>query len=235
MIITLKIDNETFNVLQCRYVFNRKIDSKGHPLGGMKGGDIFVTMESTQNNMLFEEFVRKDGQRPVSGSIDFFDTREGKYIRTIEFEEAYIYALGEHMARYSHLPMTQTVAISPLRLDINNTVRIDRRFPQTYAFWWDEYKPEEMPAAVEEIKERYTIKDAYWMNKYGEPVRCLTVDFPVTLTVVLGEFTAGGRVNLAFEDKTDGELKYFEYSGNVEDDGVIVIDNFKMEPKTKRD
>lgn len=36
MIVTLEIDNETFNVLQCRYIFHRKVDSKGRPRGGMK-------------------------------------------------------------------------------------------------------------------------------------------------------------------------------------------------------
>jgi hypothetical protein len=149
-IATLRISDQSYDLMHFRYRFHRKTDWHGLPLGGMRGGDIVVTMESTKSTELLERFLNADPENPtdhpprvVKGSIEVCDPEDGKVIRRLVFEEAFIYAVGESLNTCSPLPMMQTVAISPLRLDINRNVRMDRRFPQTYAFWWDRYKEPE--------------------------------------------------------------------------------------------
>lgn len=69
-------------------------------------------------------------------------------VRRIEFEEAYIYQYTEEMQRAGPSNMTTNIAISPMRLDINNkTLRLDRR--EKYApFGWQEYEEEEVKYIV---------------------------------------------------------------------------------------
>lgn len=149
----------------------------------------------------------------------------------IEFDEAYIYGLNEQMARYSHLPMMQAIAISPLRLDINGTVRMDRRFPQTNAFWWEEYKPEAQAIPVKAWDGSYTITDAYWFDEEGKQNRNFDVDAPVKLYVIFGKYSVGETVKVILEDEETGKFKKYEYSGEVNGDGILTIEDFKLEPK----
>jgi len=151
--VILTIGDQSFNVLQCKYGFRRKTNSRGYPL-----------------------------------------------------------------------------AVAPLRLDINRTIRIDRRWPQTYGFWWEEYKQEEQSVHIAESKSGFTVVDAYWKDKNGREIRDLSVDFPVILYVVLGEFTAGSTVNLTFEDgEGENGIKRADYSAVADSNGIVVIEDFKLE------
>ena len=48
--VTLTVEDQSFNVLQCKYGFRRKTNSKGYPLGGVLGGEIFITFEDEGEN-----------------------------------------------------------------------------------------------------------------------------------------------------------------------------------------
>ena len=150
----LTIAGYTFDVLRCRYSFRRTVDAKGWPRTGMYGGEILVELESSDDTLLLEYFLTKE-PKPIQGSLEVWDDTEQTPIRTLEWSKAYIYAIGEAMQRHAALPMTLTLAITPLRLDINRTLRIDRRWPQTYGFRWEEYEPEEepLPAAGAQAEE----------------------------------------------------------------------------------
>jgi len=110
----------------------------------MTGGEILVSLESTPKTILLEEILTNN-QRPlsISGSLEFWDVNKLSRIRTLEWTEAYIYSVEETMQSGSSMPMMITIGITPLRLDINHHIRIDRRFSTTYGFWWEKYEPEE--------------------------------------------------------------------------------------------
>lgn len=108
----------------------------------MQGGEIIVTMESTKDTQLFERMVSKK-MLLVDGSLEVWDAEQYTRSRTLKWEQAYIYSYAESMNARSAEPMTFTIGISPLRLDFSPSIRIDRRVPQTYGFWWEEFKPEE--------------------------------------------------------------------------------------------
>jgi hypothetical protein len=137
--------------------------------------------------------------------------------------------VGEAMAKYSWEPMTMRLAISPLRLDVGRIVRIDRRWPQTYGFWWEKYQPKEVKSELyEKTEECYTIKDTYWIDEDGNQVRDLSVDSPVMLYVVLEKYTPGNTINLTFEAEGEEGVKKNEYQGKVNSKGIVVIENFKL-------
>jgi len=88
--VTLTVEDQSFDVLQCKYGFRRKTNSKGYPLGGLLGGEIFITLESTAETLLLERLLT---ERPalVSGSLEFWDEQASSRIRTLEWPESYVY------------------------------------------------------------------------------------------------------------------------------------------------
>lgn len=83
-------------------------------------------------------------------------------VRKLRWEDAYIYALEEDMEN-SSIPMTTTLSITPLRLDINNFISIDRHWPYSNSGFWKPYIPEErkatsqLPATEEELQAECTV------------------------------------------------------------------------------
>ncbi len=140
--VTLKIHNEEYNILRLTYGFHRRTDTKGRPSTGMLGGHIFLQLESAPHTHLLEQMLIKT-LPPVAGSLEIVEGEDEICVRKIAFQDAYLYQHQEELWTDSSLPMLTTLAITPLRLDINHTVRLDRRWPQTYGFWWDVYKPQE--------------------------------------------------------------------------------------------
>ncbi|CCZ07008.1 type VI secretion system tube protein TssD [uncultured Culturomica sp.] len=138
----LRINDSEFDIIQLNYGFYRKTDSKGRPVSGVRGGDIHVLIESDGNNYILRQMLPEEVP-PVRGCIEVMTGQDKQRTRLIEFDQAYICSQSETMFAGSSYPMLMTIAITPVRLDIDRKIRLDRRWPETYGFWWQEYKPEE--------------------------------------------------------------------------------------------
>jgi hypothetical protein len=243
-IATLRISDQSYDLMHFRYRFHRKTDWHGMPMGGMRGGDIVVTMESTKSTELLESLLNTDPEYPashppraISGSVEVCDPEDGKVIRRLVFDEAFLYAIGENLNTYSPLPMMQTVAISPLRLDINRNVRMDRRFPQTYAFWWDRYKEDErMVATYEKTEAQLQILRIYWIDEQDEQRELseLFVGQSVTMCVEVEAAGAGKTIDLTIKAPTGTTIKGGGTYSDIRVDGksTAYIDNFQLEPQS---
>lgn len=150
--ITLEINGYRRDILRYNYRFSRNTDLKGRPTTGVLGGSIYVEMESDGDNSILDMMlVDMNKPRPcfffraepavVSGRIRH--TKDEMMLRELVFDEAYISCYGETMNATGSSPMITHFLISPTRLDINRTIRLDRRIKTTYGFWWEEYKEEE--------------------------------------------------------------------------------------------
>lgn len=151
--ITIEINGYKRNILRYEYGFNRDIDLKGRPISGLLGGKIYVEMESDDSSDILEMLLI-DMNRPcssfffhpepitVSGRI--YHTHNDMMFRELAFEEAYLSSYGETMNAEGCVPMITRFMISPTRLDINRTIRLDKRIKTTYGVWWKEYKEEEV-------------------------------------------------------------------------------------------
>lgn len=150
--IILEINGYKCNLLKYKYCFSRNIDREGRPVTGVLGGNIYIEMESNGSNCILDMMlVDTDRQRPA-----FFSHAEpfpvwGKILHSIDdmmfrelsFDEAYLYCYDEIMNATESSPMLTRFLISPTRLDINRTIRLDRRINTTDGFWWEECKEEE--------------------------------------------------------------------------------------------
>ena len=152
----LEIDEYQYELLSFTYSFEKKTDIKGRPVSSMRGGTLYFKVESTAESNLLHILLRKK-QNYLIGSVRMFK-ESGETIRNIQFE-AYLFFVKESMQVYTYLPMITTFALSPQRLDINDSVRLDRRLPQTYGFGWHTYNsPEAVVARVEEQAEIKPLK-----------------------------------------------------------------------------
>lgn len=143
MIITcgkLKLDSLEYDILYFRYHFKRDVDLKGRPVSNYYGGEMLLRIESTDEAKILQQMIYKD-MPPSKGSVEFYGT-DDVCVRHIEFEKAYIYFVGEEMHSLSSLPMLMTIGISPMRLDINRMLRLDRRWPEA-PHGWQKYECKE--------------------------------------------------------------------------------------------
>lgn len=192
----------------------------------MLSGEILLMLESTESTLLLERMFTKE---PVSvpGKLEFVDEENYMTIRTIEWQEGYIYAAGETLWGNSGQPMTQTISITPLRMDINCTLKIDRRFPQTYGFWWDQYKeeikPGNIPVPDEVAKE---IVKVIWKDARGErEIDQIPADGIVTLYGETRGFAEGEDIEFKMELPWGDTL---EVETQVGRNGVVEVQNFKI-------
>lgn len=150
--ITLEINGYRRDILRYNYRFSRNTDLKGRPTTGVLDGSIYIEMESNGDSSILDmmlvdmnkprpSFFFRAEPVPVSGRIRH--TKDDMMLRELVFDEAYISCYGETMNATGSSPMITHFLISPTRLDINRTIRLDRRIKTTYGFWWEEYKEEE--------------------------------------------------------------------------------------------
>lgn len=159
----LKINEKEFDILHLQYSFHRNIDAKGRPATGLQGGDIYIQIESSEDNYLLGQMLL-DNAPPVQGSIEILTGEDGQSLRFIEFEKAYIYSQYEGMAESPWLPMLTTIGISPLRLDIDRKIHLDRRWPETNGFQWEEHKPQKAKYVKADSVPNIEITNIYWTD-----------------------------------------------------------------------
>lgn len=176
MILTkaiLKVNNQKHSIIRFKQNFQRDVDEKGRPTSHVYGGEILVQVESTEDVELFRLIVSKE-MLTANGSIEVFEGDDEVCVKRIEFEKAYIYQYTEEMQRAGPSNMTTNIAISPMRLDINNkTLRLDRRWPQA-PFGWQHYEEEvvkkiRIENMSQEVENSYD-EQVQVFNNWGMPI-----------------------------------------------------------------
>lgn len=213
---TLTINSKQYDILYLCYKFQRDIDAKGRPWGVYYGGSILVQVESTNDISSFQQMIDKK-TTPVAGSIEVF-SGDGTCMRRIDFEKAYVVSLSEEMYGKSSSPMITTIGISPMRLDFNNTLRLDRRWPGA-PHGWQKYEPKkEKWAAASHTEEETEV-----------------AEIEVVTTLTKNEFSSragmelGKSYKLRVKSYTDGAPRNpdsirweYSYQTNKEDGEVVV-------------
>lgn len=239
--ILLEINGHKYNASGFSYDFYQVPDFKGKSVTGIKGGDIHVVLDSSYDNTILETMLSNKTRKvscvpweeyepcPVSGRIQFVQD-DVHVFRELAFEEAYITRYKEKMDANGY-PMSILLTISTLRLDINKFVRMDRRSETTYGFGWVKFKEKELPKIIVKPEDDLSTKitDAYWIDENNTMQKDSFPDFPFTLYVKVDTTIVGKQIDLNFKFEDPGAYKCAKYSGIINGDGIIVIENFKFE------
>lgn len=133
----LCINKREYRVLRYRQRFARRVSSNGMPASDLYGGTIDVEFESERDSGVFA-LMTDENTPTIEGYLRISPSEEDTMVRELKFDEAYLVGYSEQQYDDWGAPVTMCVSISPIRLDFNRTVCIERRNSSI----WREYRAE---------------------------------------------------------------------------------------------
>ncbi|BAR50262.1 hypothetical protein TFKS16_2901 [Tannerella forsythia KS16] len=133
----LCINRREYRVLRYRQRFARRVSSNGMPASDLYGGTIDVEFESERDSGVFA-LMTDENTPTIEGYLRISPSEEDTMVRELKFDEAYLVGYSEQQYDDWGAPVTMCVSISPIRLDFNRTVCIERRNSSI----WREYRVE---------------------------------------------------------------------------------------------
>lgn len=133
----LCINRREYRVLRYRQRFARRVSSNGMPASDLYGGTIDVEFESERDSGIFA-LMTDENTPTIEGYLHISPSEEDTMVRELKFDEAYLVGYSEQQYDDWGAPVTMCVSISPIRLDFNRTVCIERRNSSI----WREYRAE---------------------------------------------------------------------------------------------
>lgn len=115
----MDVEGTPYNVLSCSYHFYQETDVTGRPSSIARGGQITVTVESSDDISLVEWMIDSWGLK--KGNIKFFKRdSETAIMKQVDFEDAYLVNYAETYSHQSEMPMVITITISAKKLSVGN-------------------------------------------------------------------------------------------------------------------
>lgn len=133
----LCINRREYRVLRYRQRFARRVSSNGMLASDLYGGTIDVEFESERDSGVFA-LMTDENTPTIEGYLRISPSEEDTMVRELKFDEAYLVGYSEQQYDDWGAPVTMCVSISPIRLDFNRTVCIERRNSSI----WREYRAE---------------------------------------------------------------------------------------------
>ncbi|MBW6500066.1 MAG: hypothetical protein K0B05_01625 [Bacteroidales bacterium] len=111
-------------VVDFSYSLSRDYDPTGRPSGGVRGGVIQITVESSSKNELFSWMVSP--YKTKTGTIKIADEKsEGASMKEIKFEDAYIVEYSESFHWQGGDNMMESFTITAMRIDIGGAEHVN--------------------------------------------------------------------------------------------------------------
>lgn len=115
----LTVDDTDYNILKCSFNLKQEIDSTGRPSSVTRGGTITLTVESSDDTLLFDwmcdSYMKKDG------IISFKKRDEDAKMKDLNFSEAYLTEYVEEFDHEGASNMTITFTISALGIKMGES------------------------------------------------------------------------------------------------------------------
>lgn len=224
---TLLLNGHGYDVKLSGQNFNVPTGWNGFPRQSlMEDGQLHILMDTPGDNFILELMLKTE-EPLAEGCLEIYDSTVDLPIRHIQFSKAFITAYRETFDILNGGGMTTYVRISPMEMTINKEVKMERRF-----FWlWNRVieEPMEMPEIVAD--EDVRINDAYWIDPDGTKCRDFPLDEPVKLYLKIANHNAGQTLQFDFEEETEEGIFHASCSGQVDDQGIVIVEDFKLKKK----
>lgn len=116
----LKLDNETFTVLEFNIHFTQHTDNNGRPASKTKGGSIKLVVESTQTGLFSDWMVSKTSVK--DGEIIFYRRDAMSTMKNVTFKKAYCISFRKRFQSEGVSPMTTEILLTSNEVKIGSTV-----------------------------------------------------------------------------------------------------------------
>lgn len=124
---SLKFEGKEFDVLDCTYSFRRDIDLKGRPSSNVYGGNIVISIESTEDSTILSQMVNQF--KPNSGTITFNRGDEESKMKELSWTNGYVIDYREAIDVRGMNPMEIVFTISAETVKLES-VEISQRWPK---------------------------------------------------------------------------------------------------------
>jgi len=114
---SLTVDGKTYNVLACHYSFNQNVDTTGRPSSDVRGGTVSLTIESTDDNAIFNWMTDPHGFK--DGKVTFFKRDQDSKMKDLEFKQAACINYSEAFDANSSSPMSLAFTLSAKEIVLN--------------------------------------------------------------------------------------------------------------------
>ncbi len=111
---TLDVDGNQYRVLECTYDLERDTDQFGKPASDVRGGRIYLTIESSSDTAFFEWMVSSYTRK--AGKVVFNKTEEDAELKVLEFEDAYMVGYQESFGASGNTGMVESLTISAKKI-----------------------------------------------------------------------------------------------------------------------
>ena len=113
------VDGKEYIILSSSYHFYQETDVTGRPSSVARGGQITVSVESSDDNNLAKWMVDSWGLK--TGSLKFFKRdSEQAIMKQVDFSDAYLVSYDETYSHESSMPMVVTVTLSAKKIKVGD-------------------------------------------------------------------------------------------------------------------
>jgi hypothetical protein len=120
----MTVSGKDYPIVSLSYGLNQSVDQSGRPTSEVKGQNITVVVESSEDNSLMEWAVDSYGKK--NGSIVFNKIDSDQKMKQLDFTDGYITSYSENFGGET---MMMTVSISCRKIKVGNA-EVDNAWPQ---------------------------------------------------------------------------------------------------------
>ena len=113
------VDDSEWRLLHVDFRLSQMTDSQGKPSSVPSGGSIALTLESTNENDLFEWMIQPTMTK--SGKIVFYKRDNMSALKTLEFKDAACVEYHEFFQHNTETPMQIKLTLSARELKLNSS------------------------------------------------------------------------------------------------------------------
>ena len=123
----LQFEGKDYDVLDCNYSFRRDVDAKGRPSSNVYGGNVYVTVESTEDTKIIAQMVNQF--KPNSGTVTFNKGDEEAKLKEVKWENGYIIKYNEELDVVGREPMQISFVVSAEKISVEGA-EVDHKWPK---------------------------------------------------------------------------------------------------------
>jgi hypothetical protein len=123
----LQFEGKEYDVLDCNYSFCRDVDAKGRPSSSVYGGNIYVSVESTEDTKIIAQMVNQF--KPNSGTVTFNKGDEEGKLKELKWESGYLINYDESLDIVGKEPMKISFVVSAEKISVEGA-EVDHKWPK---------------------------------------------------------------------------------------------------------
>jgi len=118
--------SQDYDVVSFNYSIGQSVDEKGRPSSNVQSGNIFLQVESTDDNALADWMI--DPFKPYGGSITLYKRDNDGKLKEISFKDGYCVGYSESFNQFDNQPSTISINITAREIMVGDAT-LNNRWP----------------------------------------------------------------------------------------------------------